>query len=212
SVSILVLMDVGLKLIASAKVQIDALAKACQTLTVVDDYSLEKGKELAKEAKRIENFIEEKRKEATKPLLERKKQIDDFAKMLTANLNNAVKSLRQQIQKYEEEKERRRIEELRRLEEERRRKEEELLQAQKQNDVSQFEKIQELQQFEQKVSQLSEKSSSLRMVWTFEVVDINAVPREYLVLDETAVRRAIQAGIREIPGLKIYQKPLLYIR
>lgn len=50
------------------------------------------------------------------------------------------------------------------------------------------------------------------MVWTFEVVDINAVPREYLVLDETAVRRAIQAGIREIPGLKIYQKPLLYIR
>lgn len=202
----------GLELIATAKVQIDALAKACQNIIITDDDSLEKGKELAKEARRIEQFIEEKRKEVTKPLLDRKKQIDDFAKTLTADLNNAVKSLRQQIQKYEEEKERRRLEELRRLEEERRRQEEELRKAQEQNDVSQIEKLQKLSEIEQQSSQLSEKSSSLRMIWTFELVDINAVPREYLVLDETAVRRAIQSGVREIPGLKIFQKPSLYLK
>lgn len=201
-----------LELIATAKVQIDALAKACQNLIINDDSSFEKGKNLAKEARRIESFIEEKRKEVTKPLLDRKKQIDDFAKTLTADLNNAVKSLRQQIQKYEEEKERRRLEELCRIEEERRRKEEELLRAQELNDASQIEKLQDLRQLEQKATQLSEKSSNLRMVWTFEVENINIVPREYLVLDETAVRRAIQNGVREIPGLKIFQKQQLYIK
>lgn len=201
-----------LEIIATAKQQIEMLAVACKNFVITDDASLEKGKELVKEARRIEQFIEEKRKEATKPLLDKKKQIDEFAKSLTNELNNAVKSLRAQMQKYEEEKERRRLEELRRLVEERRRKEEELRQAQLSQDETQVEKLQELAKIEEKTSQLSEKSSSLRMIWTFEVVDINQVPREYLVLDETAVRRAIQSGVREIPGLRIFQKPSLVIK
>ncbi len=202
----------GLEIIASAKQQIDALAIACKNIIIYDDETLERGKTLAKEARKIEQFIEEKRKEVTKPLLDRKKQIDDFAKQLTNELNNAVKPLRSQIQKYEEEKERRRLEELRRIEEERRRQEEELRVAQAKGDTAQIAKIQEISELEAKEAELSEKSSSLRMVWTFEIVNIELVPREYLVLDETAVRRAIQSGEREIPGLRIYQKPSLVLK
>lgn len=40
--------------------------------------------------------------------------------------------------------------------------------------------------------------------WTFEVTDINLVPRRLLVLNDRAVKDAIKAGTREIPGLRIY--------
>ena len=41
--------------------------------------------------------------------------------------------------------------------------------------------------------------------WTFEIVDVNKVPREYLVIDSVAVNKAIRDGIREIGGLNIFQ-------
>lgn len=48
--------------------------------------------------------------------------------------------------------------------------------------------------------------------WTFEVLDSNQIPREYLMVDETAIRQAIAAGVRAIPGVNIFQKEGLSIR
>lgn len=48
--------------------------------------------------------------------------------------------------------------------------------------------------------------------WTFEIEDASQIPREYLMVDETAIRKAINAGIRELPGVKIFQKEGLSIR
>jgi hypothetical protein len=38
------------------------------------------------------------------------------------------------------------------------------------------------------------------------------VPREYLVLNESAVRAAIKNGVRNIPGLKIFETAGTVIR
>jgi len=49
--------------------------------------------------------------------------------------------------------------------------------------------------------------SSLTSVWKFEVLDLSAVPREWLVLDDSRVALSIRrkdSPIREIPGLRIY--------
>jgi chromosome segregation ATPase len=202
----------GLEVLASVKKQIDMLADQCRNVVISDAQSLERAKSLAKQAKLIENYIEDKRKELTKPILDRKKAIDDLAKSLTKDLTEAVKHLREQILFYEQEQERKRLEELRRLEEEKRRKEEELKRMQMEGNIEQIEHIEKLAEIETKAAELSEKSKNLREVWTFEVVDISLVPREYLVLDETAVRRAIQNGVREIPGLKIFKKAQLVIK
>jgi hypothetical protein len=43
-------------------------------------------------------------------------------------------------------------------------------------------------------------------VWDFEVVDISQVPAKYLEVNAQAVRNAIRAGAREVPGLKIFEK------
>ncbi len=49
--------------------------------------------------------------------------------------------------------------------------------------------------------------------WTFEVVDLDQVPRLYLSLDTEAVRTAItKKGVRDIPGLKIFQSESLRVR
>jgi hypothetical protein len=49
-------------------------------------------------------------------------------------------------------------------------------------------------------------TASVRLTWTYEVVTLDEVPREYLVLNPAAVTRAIRDGARAIPGLRIYQR------
>lgn len=48
--------------------------------------------------------------------------------------------------------------------------------------------------------------------WTFEVIDPHAVPREHLTVDEKSIREAVRAGVREIPGVRIYQDAGLAVR
>jgi len=47
--------------------------------------------------------------------------------------------------------------------------------------------------------------------WTFEVQDLGKVPTEYLEIDTVEVRQAIRNGVREIPGIRIYQDERLSI-
>lgn len=54
--------------------------------------------------------------------------------------------------------------------------------------------------------------SVLQKRWTFDVVDADGVPREYLEINTVAVNEAIREGVRDIPGLRIYQKELVSVR
>lgn len=49
-------------------------------------------------------------------------------------------------------------------------------------------------------------TSQVREVWDFEVVSHLEVPREFLIVDESAIRRAVAKGVREIPGVRIFQR------
>lgn len=48
-------------------------------------------------------------------------------------------------------------------------------------------------------------TTSSSWVWTYAVVKAEDVPRQYLMLDEKAIRAAIAAGVRQIDGLSIHQ-------
>lgn len=50
------------------------------------------------------------------------------------------------------------------------------------------------------------------MVWDFEVQDDTKVPRAYMMVDERLIRDAIRAGIREIPGVKIFERAEIRVR
>jgi hypothetical protein len=56
-----------------------------------------------------------------------------------------------------------------------------------------------------KVTRTAEGSASQRKDWTFKVLDPDKVPRDYMVVDEKLIRKAVKGGVREIPGVEIYE-------
>lgn len=48
--------------------------------------------------------------------------------------------------------------------------------------------------------------------WQYSLEDFERIPRSYLALDESKVKAALKLGIREIPGLKIYQETKTIVR
>ena len=63
-----------------------------------------------------------------------------------------------------------------------------------------------------RVTRTEEGSASQRHDWDFEIEDYLKLPREFLVPDEKAIRRAVRAGRREIPGCRIFEKMTTHIR
>lgn len=48
--------------------------------------------------------------------------------------------------------------------------------------------------------------------WKFDIECLSEVPRQYLMIDEEKVEAALKSGVREIPGLKVYQEKKTIIR
>jgi hypothetical protein len=55
-------------------------------------------------------------------------------------------------------------------------------------------------------------TTSARKVWKWRVADKTQVPMEYLTVDKLLVNQAVKAGVREIPGLEIYEDVQVAIR
>ena len=51
-----------------------------------------------------------------------------------------------------------------------------------------------------------------RKTWEFEIEDDRKVPETYKIVSEQLIRAAVRAGVRQIPGVKIYQKTQTQIR
>jgi hypothetical protein len=45
-----------------------------------------------------------------------------------------------------------------------------------------------------------------RTVWRHEVIDFAALPEEYKVADEVKLGKVVRAGVREIPGVRIFEE------
>jgi len=213
--NIINISNTALAKFSEAKEQIVLLTAKCKNVIINNPEGLESAKKLAKTAKKVETLIEDKRKEITAPILTEKKRIDDFAKSLTVELNSAIASLRNQILSFEKKLEAERIAEQKRLEEEQRKLEESLNKS-----VISGIDTEELQQESQRLLELREQaneigsnqSSAVRKVWSFEVIDEKLVPIEYLSINERKIKEAITAGIRDINGIKIFQKEQLVLR
>lgn len=161
-------------------------AGAIQVTTVEQE---EEAYNALKEIKKAIKTIEDKRKEITQPLNASLKATNAMFKKLSEPFLVADKTLRgkvedfHQIQEEKAEKERQRREKI------------QAAHAAKGHETH------EITEPEVEVS----KSTVTAKRWTFEVVDESKIPREYLIVDGTAVRKAIRNGVREIDGLDIFQ-------
>lgn len=210
------------------------------TIQVKDHESMKSALEVARSVKSYSKQVEEKRKELVGPLNDRVKTINEYAKKIAEPLLKAEDHLKKTLRSYELVLEQVKQQELKRLEEEKKRKQDELearLKAEKEqqqkDDLSDFfkqenqKKVEEIQkkveedrqryQLEKEIKQEQKQVeqmgvSGARKVWTFKVVDLSKIPREFLSLDETRVRQAIKSGSREIQGIEIYQETTIAVR
>lgn len=133
--------------------------------------------------------IEDKRKEIVDPLNASLKATNAMFKKLSEPFVAADRIIRDKVMDF------------RQLQEEKAQKELERRQKIQEAHAVKGHETHEIAVPEVKVSQQTVTAKR----WTFEVVNVNKVPKEYLVLDSAAVNKAIRNGVREIDGLKIFQ-------
>lgn len=146
--------------------------------------------------------LEERRKEWTRPMLEAKKRIDaDFQKFerIIEDEILAVKTAMLIWQRGEQ----------KRLDAE-----------QKKIDEAAAEQLKATGELEVSVPVVNNiktqrggnSTATIHKVWTFDIPDMDNVPREYCTPDMAKIRLAISAGVREIKGVRIYQTERITIR
>jgi hypothetical protein len=180
--------------------------------TIDNDDQSEAATNYLKKLGELLGAFEKKREAEKKPFLDAGRKVDGFFKGETAILVASDTSVRKKLGAYQQKK----------LKDERERKakaEEEARKA-----------VQEAKTEEQTVAALGKVAAaaapiepvrtrtdtgalaSARTVWSHELVDLALVPREYLMLNPDAVKAALKAGVREIPGLKIFETVKTVIR
>lgn len=202
------------------------------SLKVSDDTSAIAIRASGKNVKAHAKKVEELRVELVRPLNEEVKRINEYAKKITAPLDQAEKHVKAELVAWEKELEKKRAEEYKRAEEERKRKEDEarakLLAEKESNEIAaafledpnqsvkntivatvtaEREVTEARKEFASNVADIqSMKVSGARRRWIFEVEDAAKVPRNFLIVDEKAIRAAIAEGAREIAGVRIFQE------
>jgi seryl-tRNA synthetase len=154
--------------------------KSVEDLTRADEARIKIKNKLAQ--------LEEERKEITKPINDSLKVVNDRYKTLTVPLKELKEKIENMILEY------RRVEEEKRLAEEER-----LIEISGNPLVSVTNSVPE-------VIETRDSKTTFVKKWVYETVDIKKVPRQYLMIDDSAVKEAISSGKREIKGLHIFQK------
>lgn len=213
------------------KAEVTIFVEPCMTLTVTTPQECEMALVALKDVKRITNKIEDRRKELTKPLVDLQKKYNSYAKEISEPLDKAEAHIKSGLRKWELKLEQERIEAFKKAEEERKKAEAEALaklEAQKEEaeamsmfmDAKESKKAEivamaeadrtvveiEQRQKEAQKEIMSHKVTGARKVWTFEITGENEIPRAFLSIDEKKIRAAIKDGVRDIPGVRIYQE------
>ena len=140
-------------------------------------------------------IIETERKKMKEPITAAGKAVDKFCKEADAPYKEADGILRDKILTFREEQE-----ELA----EKKREKQEKIQASHEARGHQTHDLVEV------VPEVAAETVTVKR-WVFDVVSESKVPRDYLMVDTQKIRQAVRDGIREIPGVEIYQEESLRV-
>lgn len=220
------------------RADIRVFAEPCLKTQVTDRDSSEAAMDMVKQAASFRKRIEERRTEIVRPINAQAAKVNDYAKTILSEIEPAEKHLRAQLGQYELQQRKLREEEHARLQAERVAREADArakAEAEKaaapafkslfksKNDVAREKVVAEVV-VDREIAQINEDAAAAakavdagrvkgsRSVWKFEVTDSSKVPRELCVVDEKAIRAAVNGGAREIPGVRIYEDVQITVR
>jgi len=202
------MIDEHSKEIQEVQQQAGTVVQTATNIAIASDADIEGASVVLKSIADTKKSIEERRQFFVKPLNDQVKKINDLFKELAAPLVSADTLIRGKLSEYrsvQAEIARKEQERLNRLAEQ---------QQERLNKKAEKEGVEAPKIIAPVVTQLPTKVGNVatRKVWAFEITDSALVPRQYLVIDDKAIRSAIQAGAREIAGVRVYQKEELVVR
>jgi hypothetical protein len=199
--------------VTEATQAIVALAGSYQ-VTTPGEYSAA-GSDLTR-VKAAQKRLEAVRKAITQPLDAAKKAVMDFFREPEAKLVDAESRIKRAMIAYDEQQRRIREEEQRKADEAAR-KERERIEAQARK-AAESGKVEKAAQLELRASTVvaplihreppKVAGVNYRDAWKFEVTDPALVPREYLMVDESKIRKIVQAlkGDTTIAGVRVWSE------
>lgn len=200
--------------------EIDRMREQAAGHMVVDDATQAEAVTMAGQAKKLAVAIEKKRKEVIDKPYEFVSTVNRFVKAFKDNLDEVERILKSRISERilivqaEQRKEQARILAEQRAAQERARMEAEALA--KLNPELAPEPIPEVPIVTPPVQNVfrSETGSSahIRKEWVWEAITFSEIPHKYLQIDKVAINAAVKAGIRDIPGIRIYEMEKTVIR
>ena len=189
----------------------DMAAKA-GTHLIIDAQTNEEAVTLAGQSKAMFRALEKKRKEVIGPASEFVAAVNQMVKPMTAILTGIEDGLKHRITRYSQEQERRRLEQQRKANEEARSLQDEIEKAAVSAGEPSNIVVAPVVVEAPKVTRTASGSASLRTTWAFEVVDFAALPDKFKQVDRVAINNEIKAGIRQIPGVRVYEQASTMIR
>lgn len=180
--------------------------KTATGLVVINDGDVGKVTDLALIIRTGVDMLDEKRKMLKDPFLQAGKIIDSIMKPLVDRGEAIIKHLRTKVELFKA----RQIEEQRRAEEAARKKAEEA--ARKAEAKGKTAPVYVPPPPVPTTVQSKQGAAQTKMVWTFEIVEPEKIPMEYWEVNEARIKSAIDAGLRDIPGVRIFQKPQIAFR
>lgn len=175
---------------------------------IMGDDDLEAYSERAKALKGVGAMVEKARKAEKDQILKDGRTIDDFFGRLAKQIKDAADGFVAAINGWQrkklEEDNRRRAEEAARLEAERT----------PLDDPDEAPPVAPPPQAAARVvsSATGKVTASVSRIWKGEVIDPAQVPRQFLMVNQNAIDAAIKGGVREIPGVRIFEDVRTAIR
>jgi hypothetical protein len=189
------------------------LTSELQAAVVADAGSAAHVTELLTLAASAQKRVEEARRSITDPLKRQAKDIEDAVRPLVSALDMLILTGKTKVlawQRAETERVRAQREAQERAEAEARQKAIEQAVAE-QRPVAMPEPLPPVQEAPRGV-RTDYGTASVRKTWEFEIVDASKLPPAFLMPNEQAIRAAVRAGSREIPGVRIFQSDGLAVR
>ena len=206
--------DIGAvkKALAEYDESIASMVQQADALEVTDEESNVLAVEMAGQIKKLNKAVEALRKKFVEEPKAYAKSVDALAKSYKDRFDRIERGLKTKIAQYQS-----------RVELERRKKEEAARQAaaeaqrklDEEAEAAGVEPVrldQMIMPEPEKVTRTGSGAAYQRKAWTFEIEDEALIPREYLVVDEKAIREAVKAGVRNISGVRIFEENRTVIR
>jgi len=184
------------------------LKRCADALTIASDADVMDATNDLSIISNLKKAIEEKRKFYVQPITEHIKDVNEAFKSFTEPINYADTTTRQKILDYRAEQGRIRQEqeEINRLRTEAAQKEMEL-----KGELTESVNLVETQPDQPQHYRTGMGTLGTMLTWHFEVINFALVPDEYKLLDAAKLGKVIRAGLRSIPGIRIYSEETLRV-